>query len=246
MDIGVPLRDLGPVDVSRLAKKALALSEEDWTRRPLRRAVFAGGPHSAADGIVLRHEWIPEYSKHGYKSLHHAIADWCKRNGVSAVGMLPVLEERTNAVWVYSFNDWLIWQHLVWPIAVKVAAALSDQHPRGIMNRAALVRLKPGGEIPQHMDGQRLAEQTHRIHVPLSDCPDCVYTIGGVEHRMSVGRAYDFNNQYEHAVANRGSSHRINLMLEYFPDPDWVTPAPVFFGWNIISEAMGEPTIDRD
>ena len=47
---------------------------------------------------------------------------------------------------------------------------------------------------------------------------------------MTPGTAYDFNNRWTHAVYNRGNTPRINLMLEYLPDPAWVFPAPAFLG----------------
>jgi hypothetical protein len=44
---------------------------------------------------------------------------------------------------------------------------------------------------------------------------------------MVPGTAYDFNNRWQHAVRNGGDVPRINLMLEYLPDPTWVFPAPL-------------------
>jgi len=234
MDIGVPLKELCDLDIGGLASAATALPDDYWRARPLRRAVFAGGPHDAADAVVLRHEWLPAYSKRGFKSLHHAAADWCRRLDHPLDGMLPIMEDRCDVAWVYTFSDWLTWQRLVWPLCVSVAAAIAPE-PKGLMMRIALVRLRPGGVVEKHIDGQSMADRTHRIHVPLSDCPECVYTIDGSEFVMKPGKAYDFNNKREHGVRNEGGSQRINLMLEYLPDPKWVTPAPVVFHENILT-----------
>ena len=232
MDIGTPLKTLTEVDVAELASRVLALTDADWTDRPLRRAVFAGDAHNAADTIVLRHEWMPVYSKRGFPSVHHAVADWCQRLNHPIEGMLPIMEERNDVGWVYTFSDYLTWQQLIWPLCIRVAAAINPD-PTGLMMRIAFVRLKSGGVVEPHIDGQSLANRTHRIHIPLSDCPDCIYTIDGEEFAMKPGYAYDFNNKKQHGVRNEGDIHRINVMLEYLPDPKWVTPAPVIFQQNI-------------
>lgn len=238
MDFGGKLRDLGAVDIGPLQKAALSLSAEYWTARPLRAAVFAGGAHNAAESVIFRHEWTTWYSKRGFPSVHHSIADWRQRTGSSQSGMFPIMEERTDLAWVYTFSDYLDWQQLVWPIMVSCAAAI-DPEPKGVMIRAGLVRLRPGITIEEHIDGQPVTKSCHRIHVPISNNPNCIYKIGGEEFVMTPGRTYDFNNCVPHSVRNLGAEPRVNLMLEYYPNPTWVAPAPAMFTDNIYRRGCG-------
>lgn len=226
MDIGVPYRELARVDISGLQSELLALTDADWDARPVRRASLAGdSAHYSADSIVMRHEWIPGYSKRGFKTLVDSLLDWAQRNGRDGRPLLPLMEERNSETCVYTFPDWFRWQTRVLPIIAAVLEPIAT--PAGVLTRALFVRLPAGAVINPHRDGQALASRAHRIHVAVSDCPECVYTIGDTQLVMTPGVAYDFNNRWEHAVHNRGATPRINLMLEYLPDPEWVFPAPL-------------------
>jgi hypothetical protein len=226
LDIGVAYRELARVEFHELREALLALTGEDWDARPIRRASLAGdAAHCAADSIVMRHEWIPAYSKRGFRTLQDSLLDWARRNGRDGRPMLPVMEERNSETRVYTFPDWFRWQRLVLPVIGPVLEPIA--RPGGVLTRALFVRLPPGAVINPHEDGQRMAHLAHRIHVCISDCPECEYTIGDQTLVMEPGVAYDFNNRWTHAVNNRGDTPRINLMLEYLPAPDWVFPAPL-------------------
>lgn len=226
MDIGVAYRELARVDVADLQRELGALSDADWDARPIRRASLAGdAAHCAADSIVMRHEWVPSYSKRGFKTLQDSLLDWARRNGRDGHPLLPVMEESNSETRVYTFPDWFRWQHRVLPLLGPVLEPIV--RPGGVLTRALFVRLPPGALIKPHVDGQRMASLAHRIHVCVSDCPECAYTIGDETLVMTPGVAYDFNNRWTHGVHNRGTTPRINLMLEYLPAADWVFPAPL-------------------
>lgn len=226
MDIGVAYRELATVDVSFLQQELMGLSDADWDARPIRRASLAGDDaHCAAASIVLRHEWTPSYSKRGFRTLQDSLLDWARRNQRDGRGMLPLMEERNSETNVYTFPDWFRWQHRVLPLIGPVLQTIA--HPGGVLTRALFVRLQPGAIINPHTDGQAMAKTAHRIHVCISDAPQCVYSIGDEQLVMKPGVAYDFNNRWKHAVNNSGEAHRINLMLEYLPAPEWVFPAPL-------------------
>ncbi len=228
MEIGVAFREITRVDPGPLAAALAKLSDDDWEARPIRRAVLAGGAHDVASCIVLRHDWEPSVSKRGFPTLQASIADWGRRNSRDVAGLMPVAQERNAATHVYTFPDWFRWQALVLPIITEVVQKLVAA-PRGVLTRALFVRLKPGAVIPVHVDGQELARRAHRIHVAISDCPACYYTVGDERFTMAPGVAYDFNNCRPHGVENQGDRHRVNLMLEYLPDPEWVFPVPLFY-----------------
>jgi hypothetical protein len=229
VDIGVPYRELAQLDVSSLQRELQNLTDADWDARPIRRASLAGDDaHCAADSIVLRHEWIPAYSKRGFRHVQESLLDWAARNNRDGGHLLPLMEERNSETSVYTFPDWIRWQQKVLPLIGPVLEPIA--RPGGVLTRVLFVRLPAGAVIPSHTDGQAMATRAHRIHLCISDCPECVYTIGDAELVMKPGVAYDFNNRWLHGVRNEGSMPRINLMIEYLPDPAWVFPAPVLLG----------------
>ncbi|MCM2680855.1 aspartyl/asparaginyl beta-hydroxylase domain-containing protein [Echinimonas agarilytica] len=231
MDIGVAYAIRGTTDVSGIEKQVASLSQLQWQQRPIRNACFSDRTtHGVTDSILFRHDWLPAYSKRGFKQLQHSIIDWCKRNHRQPHDMLPIMEERNSETRIYTFLDWVHWQHLLIPIISDLASTFES--PKGVLTRAALVKLKAGATIPIHQDAQRMAQISHRIHIPINDCPDCVYSIGGQEFSMKQGNIYDFNNRWDHGVQNRGSVDRINLMLEYLPEPEWVYPTPLLLTGN--------------
>ena len=228
MDIGAPNKLLARVDVSQLNAILSKYTDEDWRARPVRNACLAGGPHAKADSIVLRHEWTANTSKRGYQTITESILAWGERSKVDSTPMLPFSCEHNSECAIYTFPDWMRWQALVQPAIHATIGAISAQ-PRGVLTRALFVRLPAGAEVPQHRDEQDTAKKAHRVHVCISDNPDCRYTIGDHTFTMRPGEIYDFNNCWEHSVQNTGNTPRINLMLEYLPNPDWIDPAPMVF-----------------
>jgi len=243
LDIGIAYRELARLDVSELQSELLALTEADWDARPIRRASLAGdAAHCSADSIVMRHEWTPSYSKRGFRTLQQSLLDWAKRNRRDGRPMLPLMEERNSETSVYTFPDWFRWQSRVLPIIGKVIEPIAT--PNGVLTRALFVRLPPGALINPHVDGQAMASKAHRIHVAISACPGCVYTVGEQTFTMTPGTAYDFNNRWRHAVHNDGDVPRINLMLEYLPAPAWIFPAPLMLQPMAVFTGSGEGDAD--
>ncbi len=107
MDIGVPVRDLGPVDITAAAEHVAAMPESAWTENTFRQDVLADGVHSVTQSILFRHEW-------------------------------------------------------------------------------------------------RRWENPH----------------------MKIGRVYDFNNRWRHSVQHNGKRPRINLFIDYYPNPEPYIPPP--------------------
>lgn len=228
MDIGVPYRELARVDVSALQVALGALTDADWDARPIRRASLAGGPHNSADSIVMRHEWTPATSARGFKTLSESLLFWAERKGRDGRTMLPLFRETNNVCDVYTFPDWIAWQAQIADIVTATVAAISPA-PRGVLIRALFARLPAGAKVPIHRDEQEQAALTHRIHVCISNTPGCKYTIGDTTFAMTPGVVYDFNNRWDHGVRNDDDGDRINLMLEYLPNPEWVHPMPIVF-----------------
>ncbi|MBO1076601.1 aspartyl/asparaginyl beta-hydroxylase domain-containing protein [Roseomonas marmotae] len=225
MDIGVPLKDLGPIDVKGLLKLVEGLTEEDWTGNTFRQDAVAAGAHSATDNILMKTEWHPSASTSGLQHFEDLVCVWARAKGHDPQPFLPIAREDTDVWPVYTMPDWLRFQEVLAPVVEQAIAPLKT--PRGVVTRLALVRLKAGGHIAPHIDGHAMAARAHRIHVSLSSTPSVEYKIDGRKFTMAMGHAYDFNNRVRHSVRNNGKRERVNLFVDYYPNPGLVFRNPM-------------------
>lgn len=225
MDFGAPLKELGPVDIAPLQKLVAELDEPAWTRNTLRQEILSNDVHSVSENILFKTEWHP--SAHGSKLswFEDLVWIWCKQKGHDPADYLPIAKEETDLWPVYTFPDWLKYQAVLEPIVQQVIKPLRTE--KGVITRLALVRLPAGAHIPPHIDGQAMATRAHRIHVPVSNSPSVEYKIDGRKVTMVPGRAYDFNNRVRHSVRNKGKRPRINLFVDYYPDPGFAIADPM-------------------
>lgn len=82
----------------------------------------------------------------------------------------------------------------------------------------------PGESIKPHKDNGGGLEARHwflggacRIHVPLVTNTDAIMTSGGESKHLPVGTVYEFHNNLDHYVENRGSSPRVHLVMDLVP-----------------------------
>lgn len=225
MDIGVPLKDLGRIDVSGLIARLRTLTEEDWTGNTMRQDILAAEAHSATDNIVLKTEWHPSASGSNLQHFEDLVYVWAKSKGHDPEKFLPILREDTDFWPIYTMPDWLKYKEVLEPVIEQAIAPIKT--PRGIVSRLALVRLKAGGQIAPHIDGHAMATRAHRIHVSLSSTPTVEYKIDGRKFTMEMGHVYDFNNRVRHSVRNKGRNARINLFVDYYPDRGLVIQNPL-------------------
>lgn len=73
--------------------------------------------------------------------------------------------------------------------------------------------MEPGQIHPAHIDEQP-PEWIARIHVPLETNADVIFTMDDGDHRLEVGKAYRVNTLRTHAVANKGATERVHLVVE--------------------------------
>ncbi|WBV45244.1 aspartyl/asparaginyl beta-hydroxylase domain-containing protein [Pseudoroseomonas cervicalis] len=217
MDFGAPLRDLGPVDVSALLEAVAGLTEAEWTGNTFRQEALAAGVHSATDNILMKTEWHPSASGTGLQHFEDLVFVWAKQKGLDPAPYMPIAREDTDLWPVYTMPDWLRFRAVLEPVVRQAIAPL--RKPHGVVTRLALVRLRGGATIAPHVDGQPMAARAHRIHVSLSSTPSVEYKIDGRKFTMLKGHAYDFNNRLRHSVRNKGRADRINLFVDYYPDP---------------------------
>lgn len=217
MDIGTPLRDLGPVPVAPIQDAVRALPEEAWTQNEMRQDVLADPVHNVTQAIIFKHEWHPTYNSVYFRNIEDLIVAWAKGKNRDPQEFWPIRREETDAGPVYTFREWNDYQALLQPVVDAAIAPLRTE--RGVIARIALVRLQPVAKIAPHVDGHVMAYKAHRIHVPVIAPPGVSYKIGGQKFTMQIGRAYDFNNRIRHSVENAGKRPRVNLFIDYYPNP---------------------------
>jgi hypothetical protein len=225
MDIGVPLRDLGKVEIGPLAERVWALDESEWTRNTLRQDALAFGAHSATQSILLKHEWNLEASTAGLGHLEDIIWSWAKGQGLDPHPFLPIARQETDVAPIFTLPDYLRFKDVVEPLVEQCIQGLG--RPGGIVTRLALVRLPGGARIKPHFDGHKMAAKAHRLHVALGAAPSVVYKIGGRKYTMDAGHVYDFNNCLPHSVRNEGRKPRVNLFIDYYANPGPVVLNPL-------------------
>ncbi|MDJ0387539.1 aspartyl/asparaginyl beta-hydroxylase domain-containing protein [Roseomonas sp. E05] len=236
MDIGVPLKDLGAIEVADLLKLVDSLTEEDWTGNTMRRDILAAGAHAAADNILMKTEWHPSANSTGIQHFEDLVYVWAKERGVDPAKYMPIAREDTDLWPVFTMPEWLQYKDVLAPVVEQVIAPLKT--PRGVVTRLALVRLRAGAHVAPHTDGHPMAAKAHRIHLSLSSTPSVEYKIDGRKFTMLKGHAYDFNNRVRHSVRNNGKRDRINLFVDYYPEPGLVVRNPL----DVSSPAYAKPT----
>ncbi|MEM9254789.1 MAG: aspartyl/asparaginyl beta-hydroxylase domain-containing protein [Pseudomonadota bacterium] len=114
------------------------------------------------------------------------------------------------------------WELLV-DEAMPLMHAVLKQHypPGGTIIRAMAAKLLSGGVIKPHVDKHPSFHSGHRIHIPITTNPRVRFMIDGRPYSLSVGNAYEINNQMRHSVMNKGAEDRITFIFDYVP------PGPV-------------------
>jgi tetratricopeptide (TPR) repeat protein len=88
----------------------------------------------------------------------------------------------------------------------------------GLVVRALLVSLRPGGRIAAHSDSGFSLLNCHRVHIPLITNSQTRFLVGGEEKKMAVGEFWEINNGLEHAVENLGEELRVHLIVDWMPN----------------------------
>ena len=95
---------------------------------------------------------------------------------------------------------------------------LAAHYPAGgTIIRSMMAKLPAGNIIKPHVDRHPSFHAGHRIHVPITTNSRVRFMIDGRPHQLSVGRAYEVNNQKNHSVMNKGTEDRITFIFDYLP-----------------------------
>jgi len=77
------------------------------------------------------------------------------------------------------------------------------------------LKLAPGAEIREHRDyGLRFEDGKLRFHIPVHTNPDVEFVLGGESLRLAAGECWYLNFDLGHALANRGTSDRVHLVID--------------------------------
>jgi aspartyl/asparaginyl beta-hydroxylase (cupin superfamily) len=97
-------------------------------------------------------------------------------------------------------------------VANEVAAVLN-----GVPNHVTLIMLPAGKHVELHKDLFPL-NKIHRCHVPITSNDRCEFNILGNKTDMEIGSSYEINNQLLHEAKNNGTTARVHLLVDVFPN----------------------------
>ncbi|MGL5839526.1 MAG: aspartyl/asparaginyl beta-hydroxylase domain-containing protein [Sphingorhabdus sp.] len=110
-----------------------------------------------------------------------------------------------------------------WALLADVALPVMNHIVRnhytkgGVVLRAMVAKLKPGGHIARHYDAHPSFAAAHRIHVPLVTNEAVKFWIDDVQFRFDAGFGYEINNLLNHEVKNDWDSDRVHFIFDYAP-----------------------------
>jgi hypothetical protein len=99
-----------------------------------------------------------------------------------------------------------------------LASLLGPDGPFGGTVYAFVFRMAPGGITHVHEDDHESWRRPVRIHVPITTNDGAFLLSEGRACHLSVGEAWTFNNQVQHAVVN-GDTTRVHLIFDVHPNP---------------------------
>jgi hypothetical protein len=216
MDIGVPYRDMGKVDITALADFVANLPPEAWTQNTFRQDVLASKFHSTTRAITLRHEWHEFAEPWKVRYLTDLVSRWCRETNRNPDEVMPKIVAETDVGPVYEFPQYNDFAAVLEPVIDQIMKLIGTSIT-GVITRLALVEMQPGRKIEPHIDGQRMAALAHRFHLPLINTRGVVYKVSGKKFDMKLGHLYDFNNSVTHSVKHEGKLPRVNLFFDYYP-----------------------------
>ncbi len=109
-----------------------------------------------------------------------------------------------------------------------------------------LLKLTPGSIIKEHTDADLCFEKgAIRLHIPVQTNPDVEFILSGDLLTMQEGDCWYANFNMPHALANRGNTDRVHLVVDAIVN-DWVKE--FFSGENVLLKKesdIPEPGMDE-
>jgi hypothetical protein len=119
----------------------------------------------------------------------------------------------------FEFPIWESWKEKIMP--VLEAAVAPYGYSNGNFSRIMLAKLRAGGNIKAHKDGNAAATFPHKIHIPIQTNAKVSFFVNPKSYHFKTGNVYEVNNLAAHYVENLGEQDRIHLIFEYF-NPDHI------------------------
>lgn len=179
-------RRIGNANVTPLRLLLEQLPEEDWQQQALRQQRYE--VHRDTSTIHLVHDYD---FRHVQPTRHPALQFF-------EPAIRPIL-----AITAEFFDG------------SETGRELTAKYGVGYFIRANLVRLSPGGEIPEHRDRNFSLAHSHRVHVPVITNRDVRFSVGRETLHLPEGDIYEINNRRSHSVRNDGDAPRVHLILDY-------------------------------
>ncbi len=118
----------------------------------------------------------------------------------------------------YEFPIWETWKDKIMPVLEQAVKPYGYEH--GVFSRIMLAKLKAGGNIKAHKDGNAAATFPHKVHIPIITNDKVGFFVNPTMYHFEVGKGYEVNNLAVHYVENLGEEDRIHLIFEYFNQED--------------------------
>lgn len=97
--------------------------------------------------------------------------------------------------------------------AGPVVTSVMEHFPSCRAYQLMLSVVMPGHSIEPHKDWQG-PSWVCRVHVPLTTNEKSRFVVGGVDHNLQLGLAYQINTESEHSVTNDGPTPRVHFMFD--------------------------------
>ena len=100
---------------------------------------------------------------------------------------------------------------------------------------ARILKLKSGGKIYDHSDGDDFNVKKFRCAIPLTHCyPDCWMNINKESYYLDPGNLYSTNVKFIHSVTNNSPIDRINIVIDLLPSKELLESIKYGKGTKII------------
>jgi len=124
------------------------------------------------------------------------------------------VHELNDCTKFYEFPIWNEWRGIIQPLLNEAVKPYG--YTNGQFSRIMLAKLKAGGSVKAHKDGNEAATFPHKIHIPVVTNPNVTFFVNPKLYHFEVGQAYEVNNLAVHYAENAGDEDRIHLIFEYF------------------------------
>lgn len=166
--------------------------------------------HEEVQGL-LRQNWIAHVNHRDYTGDWDVLPLRCQRQHITAHPVLQGFAVETGDEWEYL------------PVLDNCPTLRKFLHSFPCSLKAVrLMRLKAGAEIKPHRDQGLCIEQGEaRLHLPIQTSGGVTFTVNEKPVSMDAGELWYLNADQVHAVSNRGSEDRINLVIDCEAN-DWL------------------------